>query len=96
MRFLLSALALVSVSFSLAATPARAQSAERTAHDDCSRARALGKTCVLTLEAADVEGGVVKPDGEVFSPRTFADGGSLIRLRRDFIPEILQSAEQLP
>jgi len=39
---------------------------------------------------------VLKPEGEVLSPRTFASAGSLIRLRHDFIPEILKSAEQQP
>jgi hypothetical protein len=83
-------------SLSLASAQAQAQSAEDTAQNDCSRARALGKQCVLTIGAEEVTGGVLKPEGEVLSPRTFVSAGSLIRLRHDFIPEILKSAEQQP
>jgi hypothetical protein len=65
------------------------------AADDCSRARALGKLCELTIEGEEVEGGVIRPDGTVIDPRLIARSQSLIRLRRDFIPEILQSANEV-
>lgn len=93
----LSCAAIVLLSLlSLLAPAAWAQSAEATAKDDCARARALGKTCELTIDAEEVEGGVVKPEGEVIAPRPFAEARSLIRLRKHFIPEILQSAAQVP
>jgi hypothetical protein len=66
------------------------------ANDDCSRARALGKQCVLTIGAEEVEGGVLRPEGSVIDPRLIAQFGSLIRLRLDFIPEILRSADEVP
>lgn len=93
----LSFAAIVLLSFlSLLAPAASAQSAEAMAKDDCARARALGKTCELTIDAEEVEGGVAKPEGEVIAPRPLAEARSLIRLRTSFIPEILQSAEQVP
>lgn len=96
----LSRAAIVLLSFlaflSALAPAASAQSAEAMAKDDCARARALGKTCELTIDAEEVEGGVVKPEGEVIAPRPLAEARSLIRLRKHFIPEILQSAAQVP
>jgi hypothetical protein len=69
--------------------------AAATAADDCSRARAAGKPCVLTLGPEEVEGGVLVPDGQVLAAPLFTSAGSLIRLRRDFVPEILASAGEV-
>jgi hypothetical protein len=63
--------------------------------DDCARARKLHKTCELTIGPEDIEGGVSKPDGIGFSARDWAYMNSLIHIRRDFIPEIIKSAEDL-
>jgi len=63
--------------------------------DDCARARKLNKTCVLTIGEEDIEGGVSRPDGIGFSARDWAFMNSLIHIRRDFIPEIIKSAEDL-
>jgi len=63
--------------------------------DDCARARALHKTCVLDIKGDDIEGGVDHPGGSVFSAREWVSAGSLIHLRRDFIVEILKSAEDV-
>ena len=63
--------------------------------DDCARARKLNKTCELTIGPEDIEGGVSRPDGIGFSARDWAYMNSLIHIRRDFIPEIIKSAEDL-
>jgi hypothetical protein len=63
--------------------------------DDCARARAAHKTCVIDFKGEDVTGGVDKPGGSVFSAREWVGAGSLIHLRRDFITEIIKSAEDL-
>ena len=42
-----------------------------------------------------IDGDLVKPDGEFIDARTTASHESLIRVRRDFIREILKSAEDL-
>lgn len=42
-----------------------------------------------------IDGDLVKPDGEVVDTRDFAKHSSLIRIRKDFIKEILKSAEDL-
>jgi hypothetical protein len=63
--------------------------------DDCARARKAGKTCVLDVQAEDV-GGQTPTAGETgMRAVVFHPEGSLIRLRRDFIPEIVKTAEDL-
>lgn len=42
-----------------------------------------------------IDGELVKPDGEIVDTRKFAEHSSLIRIRKDFIKEILKSAEDL-
>src|SRR5688572_17770349 len=63
--------------------------------DDCARATKLKKDCVMNMERETVGGetpgatgisvGIIKP----------GNTGSLIRLRRDFIAEIVKTAEDL-
>lgn len=43
----------------------------------------------------DIDGELVKPDGDFIDPRQFASHTSLIKVRRDFIKEIVKSAEDL-
>ncbi len=42
-----------------------------------------------------IDGELVKPDGEFVDARKFAEHTSLIKVRQDFIKEILKSAEDL-
>ena len=67
----------------------------RMVTDDCARARKAGKTCVLDVPPEDVDGqapeaGDVRTRILIFETQT-----SLIRIRRDFIPEIVKTAEDL-
>jgi hypothetical protein len=43
----------------------------------------------------NIDGDLIKPDGVSIDTRTFASHTSLIRIRTDFIKEILKSAEDL-
>lgn len=43
----------------------------------------------------DIEGEIVKPDGEDLNARKFAEHASLIRVRTDFIREIVKAAEDI-
>jgi hypothetical protein len=58
-------------------------------------ARRAKKDCVLTIESHEVEGGTPRATGTTVTVIGPATHGSLIRLRRDFIPEILKTAEDL-
>lgn len=95
MRILMAALLALVPAAALADT-APTSDVKKMNTDDCARARAAGKTCVINIEGIDVEGLKVGSTGERFTAPDFGRAGSLIRLRRDFIPEILKSAEDLP
>jgi hypothetical protein len=63
--------------------------------DDCARARAQHRTCVLDIVGDDVEGSSPTAGGSAISIVDWPKGSSLIHLRRDFISEILKSAQDL-
>ena len=42
-----------------------------------------------------IDGDLLKPDGDIVDTRKFASHTSLIRIRKNFIKEILKSAEDL-
>jgi hypothetical protein len=53
------------------------------------------KTKSYDFSADNIEGELVKPDGEMVKERKYAEHTSLIRVRADFIREIVKSAEEL-
>ena len=54
-----------------------------------------GKVKVYDFSGDTIEGDLVKPEGSNVDARDFAKHSSLIRIRKDFIPEIIKSAEDL-
>jgi hypothetical protein len=91
-RILLAGLLLTVPTAALADAPS---DVKKMATDDCARARAQKKTCVISIEGIDVEGLTGKGQGERISVPGFTDHRSLIRIRFDFIAEILKSAEDI-
>lgn len=53
------------------------------------------KVTEYDFEADMVEGSFVRPEGEFFSGDGNQAYGSLIRIREDFVPEMLKSAEDI-
>ena len=53
------------------------------------------KTKVYDFSGDTIEGDLIRPEGTTVDARDFAKHASLIRIRKDFIPEILKSAEDL-
>lgn len=53
------------------------------------------KVKVYDFSGDTIEGDLVKPEGTDLNARDFAKHSSLIRIRKDFIPEIIKSAEDL-
>jgi hypothetical protein len=47
------------------------------------------KTKVSVFSGDTIEGDLVKPEGSTVDARDFAKHSSLIRIRKDFIPEII-------
>lgn len=58
-------------------------------------AAAGGKVKVYDFSGDTIEGDLVKPEGTDLNARDFAKHSSLIKIRKDFIPEIIKSAEDL-
>ena len=75
----------IALSFVVVSTPAHAQ-----ANNNNKK-----KVKTYDFSGDTIDGDLVKPDGEMVNTRTFANHTSLIRIRKDFIREILKSAEDL-
>jgi hypothetical protein len=70
------------------------------AADDKKPAPAAGGGGTAKVKTYDfsgdtIEGDLVKPEGSTVDARDFAKHSSLITIRKDFIPEIIKSAEDL-
>lgn len=64
--------------------------------DDCAKAREKNKPCVIDMgKPEEVNGKTVVPKGEDITTIPTGKNGSLIHIRRDFIVEILKTAEDL-
>jgi hypothetical protein len=50
---------------------------------------------VYDFDGDDVTGNLIKPDGENVQALTHGKTSSLIKIRSDFIPEMLESVEEL-
>jgi hypothetical protein len=53
------------------------------------------KVKVYDFSGDTIEGDLIRPEGTTVDARDFAKHASLIRVRKDFIPEIIKSAEDL-
>jgi hypothetical protein len=99
MRILLAAAVLLGPAIASAdpqaAQPSKITDVQQMKTDDCARARKANKTCVLDMGKEDIEGGVSRGDGEKVDILQFSKASSLIHIRRDFIIEILKTAEDI-
>lgn len=53
------------------------------------------KVKVYDFSGDTIDGDRIRPEGSSVDARDFAKHSSLIRIRKDFIPEIIKSAEDL-
>jgi len=91
-RMLLGSLAAVGM-FAVAAGPALAQN--KAAPPPAGGETVYKSKTVYDFDDDIVEGDLVRPDGEFIDTRRGAKHSSLIKIRADFIPEMLKSAEDL-
>jgi hypothetical protein len=63
--------------------------------DDKADKGGASKVKVYDFSGDTIEGDLIKPEGTTVDARDFAKHSSLIRIRKDFIPEIIKSAEDL-
>ena|SRR5690242_12021672 len=54
-----------------------------------------GKVKVYDFSGDNIEGDLIKPEGTTVDARDFAQHSSLIKIRTEFIQEIIKSAEDL-
>lgn len=85
----------VAAADSTAPPPSRTPDASKMQADDCARARKQNKTCVLDMGGEDITGNAPAATGAAIGAITFGKATSLIRIRRDFILEILKTAEDV-
>jgi hypothetical protein len=95
MRLFLATLLVSLAATSAAADPSPTRDVGKLVSDDCAKARKLKKDCVLTIESHEIEGGTPRATGTTVTILNPGKQQSLIRLRRDFIPEIVKTAEDL-
>lgn len=96
MRLLLAAiLASLATASTAAADPKPHADVGKMVTDDCAKARKAHKDCVLTIDGDEINGEKPGGNGSVVTALPTTKQPSLIRTRRDFIPEILKSAEDL-
>ena len=95
MRAVLAAAMLTCVIVSPAAADPAPRPAGAMVTDDCALARKAGKTCVLDVPAEAVDGRTPVADDVAVRLIRFGTARSLIRLRRDFVPEIVKAADDL-
>ena len=78
------------------AEPSRTPDVRAMHTDDCAKARKQNKPCVIDMgKAEEVNGKTVLPNGTGVVAIGTSKEPSLIHIRRDFIVEILKSAEDL-
>jgi hypothetical protein len=77
--------------FAAVTGPALAQPAKTTdkGNDKGSKVK------VYDFSGDTIEGDLIRPEGSTVDARDFAKHSSLIRIRTNFIPEIIKSAEDL-
>lgn len=68
---------------------------KKMATDDCAKARKANKTCVIDMGNDIIDVDLPKNTGSMIDVISYKGHQSLIRVRTDFIPEILKSAEDL-
>jgi hypothetical protein len=73
---------------------AHAQPAAKTSDKGNDKA-AGSKVKVYDFSGDTIEGDLIRPEGSTVDARDFAKHSSLIRIRTNFIPEIIKSAEDL-
>ena len=92
--FLIATLLLVAPALASADSD-RTPDAVKMKSDDCARARKQNKTCVLDMGKEDITGNSPTAGGAAIGIIKFGKADSLIRIRKDFIVEILKTAEDL-
>jgi hypothetical protein len=95
--FVVTALLLSATAFADPAVPPPNKPVVETSRDsgDCARQRAQHKDCVLDMGGESLEANAPVATDAMINFIKWTKSQSLITLRRDFIPEIVKTAEDL-
>jgi hypothetical protein len=88
-------LATIFVTLGLLATTGLVASAQPKGKAAPANGGGNAKVKVYDFSGDTIEGDLIKPEGTTVDARDFAKHASLIRIRKEFIAEILKSAEDL-
>jgi hypothetical protein len=95
MRFLILASLMLAPAYARA-DGARATDVNKMASDDCAKARKQSRPCVITMDKAeDITGTSPTAGGSAIGILDYGKAASLVRIRRDFIVEMLKTAEDI-
>jgi Flp pilus assembly protein TadG len=95
LRSILAAAALIVLAGSTFGGATTAQADDKAKAAPAAAATTTPKTKVYDFSGDTIEGELIKPEGSSVDARDFAKHSSLIRIRTNFIPEIVKSAEDL-
>jgi hypothetical protein len=96
MRILIASLLLISLpAVADPAAKALPQDAKQMHSDDCAKARAAKRACVIDMTGEEVGGTSPTANGIATTVIRFPPNASLIRLRHEFIEQIVKTAEDL-
>ena len=78
------------------ADPSKTPNTQTMHTDDCAKARARNKTCIIDMgKGTEIESDRPVNDEIKIDVAQFGKAASLVHIRRDFIVEILKTAEDL-
>ncbi len=95
MRLAIAIMLISAAAFADPAAKPKLPDAKQMHADDCAKARAANRTCVLDMSGETVDGATVTPNGSTSTVIKFPPNSSLIHIRSEFIEQILETAEDL-
>jgi hypothetical protein len=95
MRFAIAIMLVSAAAFADPAAKPKTPDAKQMHADDCAKARAAGRTCVLDMGPETVNGTSIVPNGVTSTVIKFPPNSSLIHIRTEFIEQILETAQDL-
>jgi hypothetical protein len=95
MRLAIAIMLISAAAFADPAARPKLPDAKQMHADDCAKARAANRACVLDMSGETVDGATVMPTGSTSTVLIGPPNKSLIHLRTEFIEQILKTAEDL-
>jgi hypothetical protein len=95
MRFAIAIMLVSAAAFADPAAKSKAPDVKQMHSDDCAKARAANRACVLDMSGETVDGKTITPNGVTSTVLISPPNKSLIHIRTEFIEQILKTAQDL-